>query len=70
MSKKLVKFKRPWAAYTNGDTAGFDAATAQRLIDGGIADDAGDVQDARGKASGQKDTGKASGKTEGKGEAK
>jgi hypothetical protein len=70
MTKRLVKFKKPWSAYTSGDLAGFDADTAKRLIDGGICDDAGDVQDAAAKASGQKGSGKSAGKTDAKTDGK
>lgn len=37
MSKVSVKFVKSWRGYGKGEVAGFDEATAQALVDGGVA---------------------------------
>lgn len=37
-NKVLVKFNRPWAAYSRNDIAGFDAKTAEALVDANVAE--------------------------------
>ena len=35
-----VKFIKPWKIYSPGDVAGFEADQAERLIKGGVAEEA------------------------------
>ncbi|WP_272971045.1 hypothetical protein [Comamonas terrigena] len=39
--KVAVKFLKHWRGYNPGETAGFDAAQAERLVDGKVAEKAG-----------------------------
>lgn len=50
MTKQIVKFTRPWSAYTAGDIAGFDEVRAKSLVAGNVAvpyavDDAAEKKD-------------------------
>ncbi|BAP44760.1 putative uncharacterized protein [Pseudomonas sp. StFLB209] len=37
MSKVIITFAKHWRGYAAGETAGFDEAVAQTLIDAGVA---------------------------------
>lgn len=37
MSKVIVTFEKNWRGYAAGETAGFDSATAEGLVDAGYA---------------------------------
>ena len=50
MSKTIITFVKNWRGYAAGETAGFDEAVANDLIDGGYAAEAG-------KEAGKKDVG-------------
>lgn len=41
MSKVIVTFEKNWRGYAAGETAGFDAAVAEGLIEAGYASEAG-----------------------------
>lgn len=41
MTKVIVTFEKNWRGYAAGETAGFDAAVAEGLIEAGYASEAG-----------------------------
>lgn len=41
---KAVKFLKPWRHYNSGETAGFDDEQADKLVDGKVAEPAGDAK--------------------------
>lgn len=41
MSKVIVTFEKNWRGYAAGETAGFEAAVAEGLIEAGYASEAG-----------------------------
>ncbi|WP_241745113.1 hypothetical protein [Pseudomonas asiatica] len=41
MTKVIVTFEKNWRGYAAGETAGFDAAVAEGLIEAGYAGEAG-----------------------------
>lgn len=49
MSKVIVTFEKNWRGYAAGETAGFDIAVAQSLVDGGYAVEAGKSSSKKGK---------------------
>ncbi|WP_422402632.1 hypothetical protein [Pseudomonas sp. GZD-209] len=63
MSKVIVTFEKNWRGYAAGETAGFDAAVAESLVEAGYAIDA-DKPDARKGKSGAGSAGPAAKKTD------
>lgn len=41
MTKVIVTFEKNWRGYAAGETAGFDAAVAEGLVEAGYASEAG-----------------------------
>ncbi|MDH0730973.1 hypothetical protein N5F23_00390 [Pseudomonas sichuanensis] len=64
MSKVIVTFEKNWRGYAAGETAGFDAAVAESLVEAGYAIGA-DKPDARKGKSGAGSAAPAAKKTEG-----
>lgn len=44
---KILKFTKPWRGYNNGEVAGFDAKTAEALVNGGVAEEHDGGQDGK-----------------------
>lgn len=50
MSKVIVTFEKNWRGYAAGETAGFDAAVAESLVEAGYAIDADKTGARKGKS--------------------
>lgn len=52
MTKVIVTFEKNWRGYAAGETAGFDSALAESLIESGYASEADKQSPKKGKAGG------------------
>lgn len=52
MTKVIVTFEKNWRGYAAGETAGFDSAVADSLIESGYAAEAGKSPSKKGKPDG------------------
>lgn len=44
---KILKFTKPWRGYNKGEVAGFDAKTAEALLNGNVAEEHDGGQDGK-----------------------
>lgn len=44
---KILKFTKPWRGYNKGEVAGFDAKTAEALVNGNVAEEHDGSQDGK-----------------------